>query len=273
MSRLYGGIHYTFDNETGLRAGIYVGQKIRTAPFHSGRFGLTSRSRGDRNSSCVRIRLDAPRFCSQIKSTVRSGGMRRLGPVAAARSLANLLLYEVLDFAVLVFPQLEVSRSSNHLLQLILRHSSRPALLSQVEDPEGRRLRGTQRAVVATAAMLLDQLAHPRFERIDAWMYRIGVDERGSHAGEEKHRAEAVRIQCPTSRAQDDSSGALIPSLVGLQTRGGRTPSPPILWRPCSPRNDKPTSPAGAPSERLDAKRRLTIEWTSEATKRLNSAA
>jgi len=31
--RLYGGIHYTFDNETGLRAGIYVGQKIRTLRF------------------------------------------------------------------------------------------------------------------------------------------------------------------------------------------------------------------------------------------------
>ena len=33
VSRLYGGIHYTFDNETGLRAGIFVGQKIRTLRF------------------------------------------------------------------------------------------------------------------------------------------------------------------------------------------------------------------------------------------------
>ncbi len=32
-TRRLGGIHYTFDNETGLRAGIYVDQKIRTLSF------------------------------------------------------------------------------------------------------------------------------------------------------------------------------------------------------------------------------------------------
>src|SRR5260370_21674368 len=89
--------------------------------------------------------------------------MRRSGSVAAARSLADFLLYEVLDFAVLVFRQLEISLPSNHFLQLVLRHSSRPALLSQVEDPEGRRLRRAQRAVVATAPVLLAHLATALF--------------------------------------------------------------------------------------------------------------
>ncbi len=129
------------------------------------------------------------------KSTVRSGGMRRSGSVAAARSLADFLLYEVLDFAVLVFRQLEISRPSNHFLQLVLRHSSRPALLSQVEDPEGRRLRRAQRAVVATTAVLLDQLAHALFERIPAWVNRFRSDQPGSAAGQENHRGEGVRIQ------------------------------------------------------------------------------
>jgi hypothetical protein len=118
----------------------------------------------------------------------------RSASVAAARSLAYFLLYEVLDFAVLVFRQLEIARSSNHFLQLVLRHSSRPTLLSQVEDPEGRRLRRAQRAVVATAAMLLDQLAHALFERI-AWMNRFRSEQRGNAAGQEKHGDEGVRIQ------------------------------------------------------------------------------
>jgi hypothetical protein len=36
VSRLYGGIHYTFDNEIGLRAGIYVGQKVGALRFSAG---------------------------------------------------------------------------------------------------------------------------------------------------------------------------------------------------------------------------------------------
>ena|ERR1700682_3185628 len=121
--------------------------------------------------------------------------MMRSGSVAAAGSLADFLLYEVLDFAVLVFRQLEISRSSNHFLQLILRHASRPALLSQVEDFEGRRLRRAQRAVVATAAMVFDYLAHALFEWIRASVNRCRGDPRGSAAGQEKHRGQGVRIQ------------------------------------------------------------------------------
>ena len=115
--------------------------------------------------------------------------------MAAAGSLADFLLYEVFDFAVLVFCQLEILRSSNHFFQLVLRHSSRPDLLTQVEDPEGRRLRRAQRAVVATAAMLLDQLTHAGFERIHAWVNWFCSDQTGGAAGQEKHRGEGVRMQ------------------------------------------------------------------------------
>ncbi len=35
VSRLYGGIHYTFDNETGLAQGIFIGQKVSALPFQT----------------------------------------------------------------------------------------------------------------------------------------------------------------------------------------------------------------------------------------------